>query len=526
MTTDETRAGHGGCSARVGAAHAAASATVPAMTLLTRAEATTWQETSRHEDVMRFLAALDDARVHRTSFGTSPEGRELPLLVISTRGVRTPDEARAAGLPVVLVLCGIHAGEVEGKEAALMLVRDLLGGADAGVLEAITLLVAPLFNPDGNDRIDPANRALDIARLTGQLGPFTGVGTRVNAAGINLNRDYLRQNAHEMRLLQAHVMLPWTPDLTIDCHSTNGSVHRFDLTYDVPHPIDSARPEPIVWMRDVFLPEVTARVRATTGRETFFYGNFVEDEGGGTDSPGWMTYTHHPRFGGNYRGLTGRCDLLLEAYSYISFEERVATTYALLLQALRLAGERAAALLDVVAQAATPRDRIAVRYALEAHATSAHILTRAPRTLDGAPAEVTIPHLARFVGTRVVERPWAYAVPPAIGEHLARHGLPVRYLDDAAEARVEVATIESVRQSDPRTILEAAGETLLDARFTRLTESLPAGTAIVETSHRHGAIAAYLCEAESDDGLVACGLIPCPAPGARFAAVRVLEPLL
>src|SRR5688572_2827867 len=141
------------------------------MALLTRAEATGWLETSRHADVLAFLAALDDARLHRTTFGESPEGRALPLLVISTRGVRTPDEARRAGLPVVLVQNGIHAGEVEGKEASMMLVRDLLAGAHDGLLDAITLVVVPLFNPDGNDRIDPANRALDISKLTGQLGP-------------------------------------------------------------------------------------------------------------------------------------------------------------------------------------------------------------------------------------------------------------------------------------------------------------------------------------------------------------------
>src|SRR5688572_756466 len=137
----------------------------------TRAEATGYLEASRHADVLSFLAALSYPRLHRTSFGHSPEGRELPLLVLSTRGVKTPEEARKAGLPVVLVQNGIHAGEVEGKEASLMLVRDLLGGAHDGLLDAITLVVVPLFNPDGNDRIDPANRALDISKLTGQLGP-------------------------------------------------------------------------------------------------------------------------------------------------------------------------------------------------------------------------------------------------------------------------------------------------------------------------------------------------------------------
>jgi len=491
------------------------------MAPVTRAEATGYRETSRHADVLGFLSQLDDPRLHRTSFGVSAEGRELPLLVLSTRGVRTPDEARRAGLPVVLVLCGIHAGEVEGKEAALMLVRDLLAGGHPDLLEAITLVIAPLFNPDGNDRIDPANRALDIAKRSGQLGPVGGVGTRTNAAGINLNRDYLAQASVEMRLLQAGVMLPWAPDLAIDCHATNGSVHRFDLTYDVPHTIESGRAEPIVWMRDQLLPAATARVRAATGRDTFFYGNFVEDEGG--TGEGWMTYTHHPRFGANYRGLAGRCDLLLETYSYISFEERVKTTYAFLVETLRLAGERAAELLAAVAAASRPRERIAVRYRLEAHAEPARILTRAPRTLDGAPAEVTIPHLARFVGSRVVDRPWGYAVAPAIGEHLARHGLPVRVLDRATELEVEVPIVESVRKADPRTILEAAGETLIDARLERRTERLPAGTALVTADHRLGAIAVYQCEAESDDGLVASGLVPCPEPGDRFPALRVID---
>ncbi len=489
---------------------------------LTRAELTRYAETSRHADVMAFLAALDDPRLHETSFGASPEGRELPLLVLSTRGVKTPEDARRAGVPVVLVMAGIHAGEVEGKEAVLMFVRDLLANGHDGLLDAITLVVVPLFNPDGNDRIDPANRALDLAKRHGQLGPTSGVGTRTNASGINLNRDYLRQDAPEMQLLQARVFQPWAPDLAIDCHATNGSVHRFDLTYDAPHTIDSGRAEPIAFVRDQLLPAAAARVKQATGRDSFFYGNFVEDEGG--QGEGWMTYTHHPRFGANYRGLTGRADVLLETYAYISFEARVATTYAFLVELLRLAGERAGELMSAVRAAERPRDRIAIRYRLEPTETPATILTRAPRTLDGAPTEVTIPHLARFVGDRVIDRPWGYAVPPALGASLARHGLPVRTLDRSTELACEVATIEAVHTTGARTILEAPGEARIDARFDRRTEALPAGTVLVETGTRLGAIASYLCEAESDDGLIACGWIATPAPGDRFPAVRVVEP--
>ena len=238
-----------------------------------------------------------------------------------------------------------------------------------------------------------------------------------------------------------------------------------------------------------------------------------------------MTYTHHPRFGANYRGLTGRCDLLLETYSYLSFEERVATTYAFLVESLRLAGERGGALREVVSAARRPRDRVAIRYRLEASDRPARILTRTPRTLEGAPTEVTLPHLARFVGDRVVDRPWGYAVPPAIGARLAGHGLPVRVLDAATEARVEVPIVEEIRDSDGRRILEAAGEVLLDARLEARTERLAAGTSVVSTDHPLGAIAVYLCEAESDDGLIACGMIPRPAPGDRFPALRVMAPI-
>ncbi|MCE9572185.1 MAG: M14 family metallopeptidase [Deltaproteobacteria bacterium] len=491
----------------------------------TRAERTGYAETSRHADVMAFVTALaaDEPRVHLTDFGASPEGRALPLVVISTRGVRTPDDARRVGLPIVLVICGIHAGEVEGKEAALMLVRDRLAADPDGLLDRITLVLVPLFNPDGNDRIDPANRAFDLGKLHGQLGPKSGVGTRTNASGINLNRDYLRQDAPEMRLLQARVCQAWGPDLTIDCHATNGSVHRFALTYDVPHTDGAGRPEPIALLRDQWLPEVTRRVRAASGRETFFYGNFVADEGG--TGEGWTTYTHHPRFGSNYRGLTGRGDILFETYAYLEFEERVATTYELLTHTLVLAAERGAELQAVVAAAAQPRATIAVRSRLEATDVPARILTRAPRTLDGAPIEVTIPHLARFVGTEVVTRPWGYAVPPAIGAHLARHGLPVRTLDRAVTVAGEVAIVDGLAGEHSRDILEAAAEVEILAHHEAGPVALPAGTCVVATDHRFGAIATYLCEARSDDGLVACGWLPTPAAGDRWPAIRITEPM-
>ena len=506
------------------------------MSLLTRAEATRYEETSRHADVMAFIAglqAMGDKRLHVTTFGESPQGRELPLLVLSAHGVQSPEDAKRLGRPVVLIISGIHAGEVEGKEGCLMLVRDLLKdkpGLDAGqILSDLTLVVAPLFNPDGNDAIDPGNRQLYLPKLTGQLGPDSGVGTRVNAAKINLNRDYMRLQSEEMRLLQTRVCQPWAPDLTIDNHATNGSVHRFSMTYDIPHTVESGRGEPVRYMRKNLLPPVAAALKANHGLDSGWYGNFVEDERaldadldaepGTPVRLGWMTYPHHPRFGSNYRGLTGRMDLLLECYSYISFAERVRTAYAFMLETLKHVAAHRDEVVQTVAECLTPRDRIAVRYSLERFDEPVEILTRAPRTLDGAPTTLTLPYLGRFIGSTVVNRPAAYLVPARMAAHLRLHGLTLR--EAVGTFEVEVPVTEGLGSKGGRAILEAEAVGELSVSWRRGPRTVPPGWALVPTDQPLGAIAVYLCEPESDDGAVENGLLPMPALGEELTLWRV-----
>lgn len=499
----------------------------------TVAEKTAYRATSTHAEVMRFideLKQLESPLLRVSSFGQTPQGRELPLLILSSEGVADPAAARALGRPVVLLQNCIHAGEVEGKEAALMLVRDLLGGLDAGLLEKLTLLVVPIFNPDGNDAMDTANRALQIERLMGQDGP-PRVGTRVNAAGINLNRDYIRHESAEMRLLQTRICQPWQPDATVDSHATNGSVHRFAMTYDIPHTVESGRKEPIDFMRHTLLPEISAAVRSGFGLDSGWYGNFVEDEQAldskGVADPaasvreGWLTYPHHPRFGSNYRGLTNRLDLLLECYSYLTFEERVRTTYAWLLETLRAVGRRAEEIRTLVDKSQQPPSRIAVSYRVEAMEEPIDILTRLPRTRSGEPHTVRIPFLARFVGQAVVQRPRAYALPAQLKPFLVGHGLRI----EAApmHATVEAACFEGSSHLGGRAILEAAGVRQCQVSWRKESRRLAADSILLPTDQPLGALAVYLCEPESDDGLVENGLLPTPAQGQEFAVLRILD---
>jgi hypothetical protein len=232
-----------------------------------------------------------------------------------------------------------------------------------------------------------------------------------------------------------------------------------------------------------------------------------------------MTYPHHPRFGSNYRGLTNRLDILLECYSYLSFEERVKTAYAWNLEILRHAAEHGAAILELVASSRTPRNRIAIRSKLERFDEPIDVLTRSPRTLEGAPTSVRIPHFGRFEGTRFVERPDAYLVPDNLAAHLRAHGLSTE--SAPAKLDAEVATLEALASEGGRAILEAKEVGEARVSWKREGRACPPGTKLVRTDQPLGAIAVYLCEPESDDGAYENDLVKMPPLGAELPIWRV-----
>ena len=231
-----------------------------------------------------------------------------------------------------------------------------------------------------------------------------------------------------------------------------------------------------------------------------------------------MTYTHHPRVGSNYRGLSGRLDLLLECYSYLPFADRVRTTYACLLEALRYTASHKDEIVALVAASQSPRDHIAIRYRLDAFDGTIEIPTRTPRTLDGAPSSVTVRHFANFIGTSLVERPPAYVVDAQVAAHLERHGLAVETAP--AELDAEVATVVEIAAEGGRKILESAAVGDVRVEWRRAPRKVPAGARLVRTDQPLAAIAVYLCEPESDDGAVENGLVAAPPLGSEFPIWR------
>jgi hypothetical protein len=210
----------------------------------------------------------------------------------------------------------------------------------------------------------------------------------------------------------------------------------------------------------------------------------------------------------------------LECYSYLSFEDRVRTTYAWLVEILRAAAGRADQIRELVQFCRMPPKRVAVGYALETMPEPMEVLTRKPRTREGAECAVSLPHLARFVGTKVVDRPRAYVLPDTLRSFFEGHGLRV----EAAPARasVEVARLEGFFEHSARAILEASGVGERQVSWTRESRTLAPNSILLPTEQPLGALAVYLCEPESDDGLVSNGLVSLPEIGGEFEVLRIV----
>jgi hypothetical protein len=444
-----------------------------------------------------------------TAFGYSYEGRRLPLVVWGASDA-TPAVVQSSDKTRVLVLANIHAGEVEGKEAALELLRAIALGEHARWGESLVLLVAPIYNADGNEQVRVDNR-LD------QLGPVGGMGQRPNAQGYDLNRDHMKLDTPEARSL-VELFTEFDPHVTIDLHTTNGTYHGYHLTYSPPlHP--GTDPQIVAFARERWLPEVTAALAPAWSM--WHYGNLPQDEG--FDAPrAWYTFSHQPRFGNNYFGLRNRFGLLSEAYAYLPFEERIAVTRQFVEALLDFAADHAGEIrrlaeaadahvltggeLPVRAEFACGADLeiLMGEVAVERHPyTGERMLRRLP-----VQRPERMPDCTSFRGTESSRVPAIWIIPsnlaPAI-ERLAAHGIRSVTLSRPVEMDVEAFTITSSTQSERE--FQQHRERTLEGRWEPVRETVPAGTVVVPTEQPLGRLAFYLLDPRSDDGLVAWNVL-------------------
>jgi hypothetical protein len=478
---------------------------------LSVAESSEFTKTATFDEVWEWLRRLQSlgAQIHVTTVGTTTEGRSMPLVIASRPLVTTPEQAWASGKPILYLQGNIHGGEVEGKDALLMLLRDLTLGDARDLLDDVIVLSNPIYNADGNEKWGPV-----AENRRSQDGPGL-VGLRPNGMGLDLNRDYIKAESPEMRSSLAGIFNRWWPDLVMDLHTTNGSYHAFDLTYAASlTPI--ALSGPVALANDELLPELERRLAANE-HPIFDYGNFNREY----PPTEWRTFSWEPRFGTNYLGLRGAISILSESVSYRPFRTRLSATYWLVRETIAYAGANADEITSVTRGS---RDQVTawgrepdnapalgVRFELASRGKetlSYEILdpppipgeSRGTRTGRYADAELEIMTVFRATKTRPF--PAGYLIPPAFPEAvtlLRRHGIGVDRLESKWSGTVRVFRVETISAAE--NLFQGHRALTVDGDYRSEAREVPAGWYFVPTSQPLGILVFTLLEPEMLDGL-------------------------
>lgn len=471
-------------------------------TLLTKAEATDYHETSTYDEVVEMAEALAAAsdRVHLTWWGTTNEGRELPMLVVGADGA-TPEDVMASGKLRVYLQGNIHAGEVPGKEALLMLVRDWIQGMYPDWTENLVLLVAPIYNADGNERFALTNRPR-------QHGPLGGMGQRPNAQGLDLNRDHMKLASPEARALVT-MFNAYDPQVGVDLHTTNGTRHGYHLTYSPSlHPDTHEALDEL--LRGGLFPAVTSAIEERHGWHYYYYGNAFGDP------VAWRTFDHRPRFNNNYVGLRNRVAILSEAYSYLTFEDRVFATLYFVEEILNYANghtEEIRGAVEAADAASVVGQTLSARSIPERSPAEVTILMGQAEELQhpetGEPLllrqDTLIPTPMYEYGTFQAEEtevaPAAYLIPGDLNgviERLRLHGVEMTTVDDGRTISGEAFMVDSTSTAEEP--FQQVRERRVWGSYQPVERVVEQGTVMVSLDQPLGRLAFHLLEPNADDG--------------------------
>ncbi len=483
--------------------------------LLTVAEKSNYESTSTYNDVISFIEVLEKSSsyIRVETIARSTEGRDIPLLVIGTPLPQSPADLENDDRIVVYLQGNIHAGEVEGKEATLMLARDLLANDVSNILKDVVVLICPILNADGNEKISTKNR-------TRQNGPKNGVGVRYNGQNLDLNRDAMKLETPEITGVVTHVLNTWDPAISIDCHTTNGSYHEEPITFTWMMNPNGDR-NLINYMRDKLMPLVSERLNEKYHVENIFYGEFVDRT---NPEKGWVYSSPEPRYLVNYIGLRNRLSILNENYVYADFETRVNGNYYLLRSLLEYASTHKKEIIQlledadagVIKRGLDPAitDSFAIEFKREP--TPEKIIIKAfeaDKYVDengrtrykksDRKKTVTTFYFADYFPAKNIKFPYAYILSisdPAVLNLIETHGIIIERLEEKTTLAVEKFNIKKLTGAER--LNQGHYTNTIYGDFIAENREFPAGTYVIRTAQPLGSLAAYLLEPQADDGLL------------------------
>jgi len=492
-------------------------AAVPAPSLQTEAERSGFQRTGRYAEVEQLCPAFARSypkAVRCVRFGTSAEGRPMLALVASHSGALTAAEARRRGLPVLLVQGAIHAGEVDGKDAGFIALREALAGqAAAGALRQQVLVFVPVFNVDGHERFGAWNRP-------NQRGPQQ-MGWRTTGQNYNLNRDYAKADSPEMQAM-LRLVNEWDPLAVVDLHTTNGAQFEHDISIQVEpgHAGDEALRRAGRALRDAVIADLAAQGSLPLP----FYPSFEKAD---DPSSGFVDSVSPPRFSTGYFHLRNRFGMLVEAHSWKNYPTRVRITRNTVVSVLQQMARHGRAWRAEAAAADARAAQLAgqpvpLTWAATAQARwidfRGYAYSRTPSDVSGqpmtryderSPQVWRVPVRDEVQPQLIAQAPAAgYLVPPAyaerVGAQLSLHGIQHRQLA-AAVGSLEPQAFRATRaQFAPRSS-EGRQRLTVDGAWQPERRELGPGALFVPIAQPKARLVVALLEPQAPDSLLAWG---------------------
>jgi Zinc carboxypeptidase len=499
--------------------------------LKTVAEQSQFQRTGRYDEVGRLCKAYEDKwrdAVRCTQFGMTPEGRPMYVLAVSRTGALTAEQARKRNLPVMLMQGGIHAGEIDGKDAGFLTVREMLNGDVAtGALKSFVLVFVPVFNVDGHERFGHWNRP-------NQVGPEE-MGWRTTAQNYNLNRDYMKADTPEMQAM-LRLLGAWDPVLYVDMHVTDGAEFQHDVSNTLEpryagdpglHPAGSA-----------LVAELNGKIAQQGSMPLDFYPSFVVDD---DPASGFAAGPPPPCFSNGYWDLHNRFALLVETHSWKDYPTRARVTHNIIVALSEMMAKEGGQWrtqqhdADVRATRLGGQD-VPLDYENGPHVTTVdfrgYAYTREPSAISGAlvthydTSKPQIWHLpfkdVVVAKTHVTAPTGGYVIPAAdaewMSEKLTLHGIRFERVPQArSDAQLETFRATKVAYSkapfEGRTTLTFEGQWQAEKR------TVPTGSLFVPIAQPNARVLVALLEPQAPDSFAARGFF-----NTAFEAKEYMEP--
>ena len=504
---------------------------------ITPAERTQLSATPDYDETINWLRRLVSAapELEMVSIGRSLQGRDIWMVIASADRAFSAGSMKKSGKPLLLAHSGIHAGEIDGKDAGLMLLRDMtVADKRKELLAESSFLFIPILNVDGHERRSAFNRI-------NQRGPVE-MGWRTNARNQNLNRDFTKLDTEGVRAL-IKVFRQWKPDLYLDLHVTDGADYQYDITFGG-NGRDGWSPAIGNWIEDVYRPAI-GKALSENGHEP---GGLIFAANGMDMKDGLLTWSGNPRFSNGYGDAVHLPTILVENHSLKPYKRRVLGTYVLLAETLELLGREKTSLrkatetdqqrrpksipLAFERDQASPEKTVSFKgigsQRFQGPVSGAEVVR-----WTGQPVVETIPEIFITKPTVMVTPPGAYLVPPAwkeIAERIAMHGIEVEQIKQPLTTFAEVYRLPGAGIAEPSewTPNPFEGHIRIDPGepVKQVIETtFPVGSYLISTDQPLGELVVLMLEPQAPDSFLQWGFFLEIFTRTEYAEAYVLEPL-